>query len=103
MVLTQDGIRDIVLPLLDRYDMKSAFLFGSYARGDADEDSDIDALLVGNEGFRPLGILVWPRSSIGSREKRLTYTSSRSFPRVPSEMRYTKSWCCFVLPTPLCS
>ena len=56
MVLTQDEIRDIVLPLLDRYDMKSASLFGSYARGDADEGSDIDVLLVGNEGFRPSGI-----------------------------------------------
>ncbi|WP_439787722.1 nucleotidyltransferase family protein [Parvibacter caecicola] len=67
------------MPLLDRYDMKSAFLFGSYARGDADEDSDIDVLVVGNEGFLPLDILVWPRNSIGSREKRLTYTSSRSF------------------------
>lgn len=56
MILTQDEIRNIVLPLLDLYDMESAGIFGSYARGDADESSDIDVLLVGKKGFRPLGI-----------------------------------------------
>ncbi len=55
-VLSTDDIRAMVLPLLDRYDMRSASLFGSYARGEADGQSDIDILLEGNPGFRPLGI-----------------------------------------------
>lgn len=55
-VLDIAEIRAMVLPLLDRYDMHSAKLFGSYARGEASADSDIDILLEGNPGFRPLNI-----------------------------------------------
>lgn len=51
-----DEIRLMVEPLLAKYNMASASLFGSYARGNADESSDIDVLLVGNNGFRALGI-----------------------------------------------
>ena len=36
--------------------MTSASLFGSYARGEADESSGIDLLLVGSRGFRPLNV-----------------------------------------------
>lgn len=55
-ILGTEDIRAMVLPLLDKYDMHSASLFGSYARGEADERSDIDLLVVGNPGFRPLNI-----------------------------------------------
>lgn len=55
-VLDMAAIRSMVVPLLKKYDMRSAMLFGSYARGDADEHSDIDILLEGNPGFRPLNI-----------------------------------------------
>ena len=56
-VYTTGELRDMIVPLLRKYDMASASLFGSYARGEANEASDIDVLLVGNRGFRPLGIL----------------------------------------------
>lgn len=55
-VYTTDEIRCMVLPLLGRYDISQASLFGSYARGAADAESDIDLLLIGAEGFRPLNI-----------------------------------------------
>ena len=55
-VYSIDEIRRMVTPLLEKYDMASAYLFGSYARGAADADSDIDVLLVGNEGFRALDV-----------------------------------------------
>ncbi|MEC4176144.1 nucleotidyltransferase domain-containing protein [Adlercreutzia sp. R21] len=55
-VLSTDDIRAMVLPLLAKYDMRSASLFGSYARGEADGDSDIDLIIEGNPGFRPLNI-----------------------------------------------
>ena len=55
-VYTTDEIRRMVLPLLGRYDISQARLFGSYARGAADAESDIDVLLIGAEGFRPLNI-----------------------------------------------
>lgn len=38
-------IKQKVLPILQRYGAKRAGLFGSYVRGDAREDSDIDILV----------------------------------------------------------
>lgn len=55
-ILKIDDIRAMVVPLLEKYDMRSASLFGSYARNEADENSDIDLLLEGNPGFRPLNV-----------------------------------------------
>ena len=55
-VYTIDELRQIVVPLLDKYGMQEARLFGSYARGAADASSDIDLLLTGKPGFRPLAV-----------------------------------------------
>lgn len=55
-VYSHSELRDMVAPLLDRYGMASASLFGSYARNEASSESDIDLLLVGRKGFRPLSI-----------------------------------------------
>lgn len=55
-VYTIDEIRGFVAPLLSKYGMASAALFGSYARGEADAQSDIDILLRRGEAFRPLGV-----------------------------------------------
>lgn len=55
-ILKVEDIRAMVIPLLEKYDMRSASLFGSYARNEADENSDIDLLLEGNPGFRPLNL-----------------------------------------------
>ena len=74
-LLTTDQIRSWVIPLLEKYDMCSASLFGSYARDEADASSDIDILLVGNPGFRPLN-LAWQRIFIGFRAKKSMCSSS---------------------------
>ena len=42
MQYTIDEIREIVAALAARYGADRIYLFGSYARGDADKDSDID-------------------------------------------------------------
>ncbi len=55
-VYTKEELRSMILPLLAKYGMASASLFGSYARGEADATSDIDLLLIGEKGFRPLGV-----------------------------------------------
>ena len=44
-VYTKQSIKDIVSPIFDKYPIKQAFIFGSYARGDYTEYSDIDILL----------------------------------------------------------
>lgn len=55
-IYTIDEIRQMVLPLLDRYGMSQAKLFGSYARKTADAESDIDLLLFAGDEFKPLNI-----------------------------------------------
>ena len=48
---TIDEIREKVKPVAERYGIEKVLLFGSYARGEADEDSDIDVIVVGGDGF----------------------------------------------------
>ena len=45
MVYTIDEIRRITAPIAAAYGIKSMCLFGSYARGEATEDSDVDLLI----------------------------------------------------------
>lgn len=45
MVYSIQEIRSIVLPILEKYRIPAMYLFGSYARGDATENSDIDFLI----------------------------------------------------------
>ena len=40
-----DTIKQKILPILKKYGTKKAALFGSYARNEAKEDSDIDILV----------------------------------------------------------
>lgn len=42
MILTMDEIRERVRPICEQYRVKQLFLFGSYARGEATEESDVD-------------------------------------------------------------
>ncbi|MEE1044437.1 MAG: nucleotidyltransferase domain-containing protein [Olegusella sp.] len=49
-------LRRIILPLAKKYGMAQAALFGSYARGEARPDSDIDVLLTRGRGFRPINV-----------------------------------------------
>lgn len=50
-VLTFQEIELIVKSLLAKYNAEYALLFGSYARGDATPESDIDMIVVGGERF----------------------------------------------------
>ena len=45
MVYTTEQIRRITAPIAATYGIKSMSLFGSYARGEATEDSDVDLLI----------------------------------------------------------
>lgn len=47
----QDIVR-LVKPVAEKYRVKAIYLFGSYARGEADEDSDLDFLVFGGEDFK---------------------------------------------------
>ena len=47
MMLDHNGITEIVNRIAPVYELSEVYLFGSYARGDATEDSDFDFRIVG--------------------------------------------------------
>ncbi|MDO4987326.1 MAG: nucleotidyltransferase domain-containing protein [Candidatus Saccharibacteria bacterium] len=44
-MLTIDKIKTAVTKVGKKYGIKNAYLFGSYARGEANEDSDVDIII----------------------------------------------------------
>ena len=56
-MLSQNEIKDAVHMIAPKYEIESVYLFGSYARGDASEDSDFDFRIVGGN-FRSLYDLI---------------------------------------------
>lgn len=51
-IYTVDEIRQIIKELSNKYDIRNAYLFGSYARGEATEKSDIDIVIQGGKDFK---------------------------------------------------
>ena len=51
-VFTIEDIVRLVKPIAEKYGIKAIYLFGSYARGEADENSDLDFLVFGGENFK---------------------------------------------------
>ncbi len=45
-IYTFDEIKLITKSVFEKYDIKKAYLFGSYARGEANSDSDIDIMII---------------------------------------------------------
>jgi len=45
MIYTLDEIARRVRPVAEQYKLKAVYVFGSYARGEAREDSDVDLLV----------------------------------------------------------
>ena len=52
-------IESCIRVLLGRYHAEYALLFGSYARGEATPESDVDVVVVGGPGFRKTNILAF--------------------------------------------
>lgn len=55
-ILTMAEIKEVLHTLLTRYNAKYAIVFGSYARGDATPDSNLDVIIVGGKDFIPRNI-----------------------------------------------
>jgi predicted nucleotidyltransferase len=45
MVYTIDEIKERIRPVAEKYNLPAVYLFGSYARGEADEKSDVDIMV----------------------------------------------------------
>lgn len=59
MILSRDEIERLIKILLRKYRAEYAILFGSYARNEADENSDIDMIVFGGENFRAVDIFAF--------------------------------------------
>lgn len=55
MIYDVETLTDIIRPITDKYDVKKVVLFGSYAREEATEQSDVD-LLYSREGSKVKGL-----------------------------------------------
>ena len=51
-VLTIENIMNMVKPIAEKYHVDQIYLFGSYARGEAGIDSDLDFLVYGGDNFK---------------------------------------------------
>ena len=51
-VITMPEIVSAVKPLAEKYHIQEVYLFGSYARGDAERNSDLDFLVYGGSDFK---------------------------------------------------
>lgn len=56
MILKMSEIENAVKSLLIKYHAEYAVLFGSYARGEASSDSDVDLVIYGGTNFNPTDI-----------------------------------------------
>ena len=52
VVLTIENIINMVKPIAEKYHVDQIYLFGSYARGEAGVDSDLDFLVYGGDNFK---------------------------------------------------
>lgn len=50
-----ENIKNLIAPVAEKHKLRSVYVFGSYARNEADENSDID-LLIDREGSEIHGI-----------------------------------------------
>ncbi len=73
-----EELREKILPILQRYDVAKAAVFGSFVRGEMKEGSDID-LLVEFEGEKSLldlaGLKIELEDLLGRKVDVLTYNS----------------------------
>ena len=61
-VFSLDDIKAMVKPIAEKYQVEAIYLFGSYARGEADEESDLDFLVFGGQALSAHGFLPLPKS-----------------------------------------
>jgi predicted nucleotidyltransferase len=55
MVYTVEQLKKLITPVALKYSIPTVYLFGSYARGDATEESDVD-ILVDKTGTDLIGL-----------------------------------------------
>lgn len=96
MVYSLDEIRQIVEPIARKYNLKSVFLFGSYARGEAAETSDIDLIVdtvsTDIKGLFALGELYCEfEDAFQKKIDLITLSSIEQAARLPSDVLFREN------------
>ncbi len=55
-ILSLEEIKAVLAPIAKKHRVASILLFGSYARGTADSQSDVDMVIFGGEEFCPTDV-----------------------------------------------
>ena len=64
-IYSVDEIKNVLYPVFVRHNVKKAVLFGSYVKGMADKNSDVDLLLDSNlRGLKFVGLIEDVRSAL---------------------------------------
>lgn len=93
MIYTLEDLRKVITPIAKKYKIPAIYLFGSYARGTATEDSDID-LLVDTSGTAltslfSLGALYCDlEEALSKRVDLITVSSLQQKAQMPSEQTF---------------
>lgn len=93
MVYSIEQIRELVSPVAKKHNIKSVFLFGSYARGTATEGSDID-LIIDTSGTEIKSLLHLAviqdelETVFGKSIDLITQHSLEQPPQIPSELSF---------------
>ena len=96
MVYTVHELRDMVTPIAVKYGLRGVSLFGSYARGTASEDSDVD-LLIDTTGtsirslLQVAGIHEELERTLRKNVDLLTLSSLTQAQQMPSEARFREN------------
>ncbi|NLO05016.1 MAG: nucleotidyltransferase domain-containing protein [candidate division WS1 bacterium] len=62
-----EAVHEVIRKIVEGYDPEKIIVFGSYARGDWNDDSDLDVLVVKDTEERPfdrigsVSVFCWPR------------------------------------------
>ena len=89
-VYTLPQLKAVLTPVFDAYSIRKAVLFGSYGKGTATEDSDIDLLVdSGLRGLRFVGFLDDVQKAVGKEVDLFDVTHIDAGSRIDREIRET--------------
>lgn len=89
-VYTIPQLRELLLPVFSAYDIRRAVLFGSYSKGTALPNSDVDLLVnSGLHGLRFVGFLSDVQRAVGKEIDLLDETHIIPGSRIDREIRQT--------------
>ena len=87
IVYSVEDIQKLLIPVFSKHNVKKAVLFGSYAKGKADKNSDVDLMLdSGLKGLGFVGLIEDIRVSLNKQVDVFDYTHIMPESRISSEI-----------------